>query len=163
MKRYLLAATAAFAALLASLSSVSAGEEAYGVALGAMTCGESTCHSASVPWPNSSVSQREFVVWSERDPHAKSYATLQTPRARSIAAAVGQGEPTKSTKCLGCHAYTPAEAEETHRVEDGVSCEACHGAASAWLGVHSSGLYFYGENIENGMYPTTDATARAEL
>ena len=128
-----------------------------------MTCGESTCHSASIPWPNSSVSQREYIVWRERDPHAKSYQTLTTERARNIAAAVGQGAPTSSAKCLGCHAFVPEQAEETYSVEDGVSCEACHGAASAWLGVHTSGLYFYGANLEKGMYPTTDAAARAEL
>lgn len=159
-------AAVAFATLAISLFSPSdgrAGEEEVGVALGAMTCGESTCHSASTPWPNSSVSQREYVVWRERDPHAKSYQTLQSTRAKQIARAIGAGEPTQAAKCLGCHSYTPAKAEEAHSVEDGVSCEACHGAASAWLGVHSSGLYFYGANLEKGMYPTTDASARAEL
>ncbi|MEL7462980.1 MAG: multiheme c-type cytochrome [Pseudomonadota bacterium] len=157
---------AALAALLILITPAAlAGDGQVHVALGAMTCSQSTCHSASTPWPNSSVSQREYVVWRERDPHSGSYATLQTPRAKGIARAIGAGDPTQATRCLGCHAFNhPADKrEDTFDITEGVTCEACHGPASNWLGVHAAGLYFYGENIANGMYPTTDATARAEL
>lgn len=152
-------------ALLATPFLAKADEPREGVALGATTCGQSTCHAAEIPWPNSAVSQREYAVWKERDPHSGAYQTLKTPRARSIARAMGYGDPTSARRCLGCHAFAhPADKrEESFDISEGVTCEACHGAASRWLGVHASGLYFYGENLANGMYPTTDATARAEL
>jgi hypothetical protein len=134
-------------------------------ALGATTCGQSTCHSADKPWPNSSVTQREYVVWREKDPHAKSFNTLQTKKASSIARNLGLGSPTSAKLCLDCHSFNiaPDHREATFNQADGVQCEACHGAASEWLGVHQAGLYFYQRNVDEGMYPTTDPVARAEL
>ncbi len=141
------------------------GEATLGVALGATTCGASTCHSAAEPWPNSAVSQREYIVWKESDPHANSWTALTSPRAKAITARLGLGAPTEQKLCLGCHALPlpPEKREESFDITEGVTCEACHGPASAWLGVHTAGLYFYGENLANGMYPTTDPSARADL
>jgi hypothetical protein len=134
-------------------------------ALGAVACGQSTCHSATKPWPNSSVTQREFVIWHEKDPHARAYQTLQSPRAQAIARDLGFRSATSAKLCLDCHTLNvpPARTEPTFNVAEGVTCEACHGLASEWLGVHQTGLYFYQRNIDEGMYPTTDPTARAEL
>ncbi|MEX2519133.1 MAG: multiheme c-type cytochrome [Paracoccaceae bacterium] len=146
-------------------SQSTAGEAAHGVALGATTCGASTCHAAAEPWPNSSVSQKEYLIWKEKDPHARSYDALGSARAKAIARRLGVGEPTSTAKCLGCHALNlPADRrEDTFDITEGVTCESCHGPASGWLGVHSSGLYFYAQNLEKGMYPTTDPIARADL
>ena len=134
-------------------------------ALGVVTCSQSTCHSASKPWPNSSVTQQEAVVWKERDPHAKSFQTLQSGKARQIAGNLGLGSPTSAKLCLDCHSLniSAKHREDTFNQAEGVTCEACHGPASNWLGVHQTGLYFYQRNIDEGMYPTTDPTARAEL
>ncbi|MEM1298135.1 MAG: multiheme c-type cytochrome [Pseudomonadota bacterium] len=140
--------------------------EAHDVkALGATTCSQSTCHSAEKPWPNSSVTQQEYVVWKAQDPHAKSFKTLQTKKARSIAGNLGLGSPTSAKLCLDCHTLNiaPDHREDTFNQAEGVTCESCHGPASGWLGVHQTGLYFYQRNLEEGMYPTTDPTARAEL
>ncbi len=145
-------------------SGVAAAHDAPDV-LGATTCGQSTCHSASKPWPNSSVTQREYVTWKEKDPHAKSYQTLQTSKAKQIAANLGYRSPTSAKLCLDCHSLNVDEAhrEASFDQTEGVICEACHGAASSWLGVHQTGLYFYQRNVDEGMYPTTDPTKRAEL
>lgn len=134
-------------------------------AVGAMTCGSATCHSAEKPWPNSSVTQREFVVWKEKDPHAKSYETLTGGKAQGISRKLGLGDATQAKLCLSCHTYNPApeDIETTFDHTLGVSCEGCHGPASNWLGVHQTGLYFYQRNIDEGMYPTTDPRKRAEL
>ena len=134
-------------------------------AVGAMTCGSSTCHSAETPWPNSSVTQREYVTWKEKDPHAKSFQTLTTRKAQGISRRLGLGDASQAGLCLSCHSYKP----EPHEIETtfdhtlGVSCEGCHGKASNWLGVHQAGLYFYQRNVDEGMYPTTDPRKRAEL
>lgn len=134
-------------------------------ALGAVACGQSTCHSAEKPWPNSSVTQREFITWHEKDPHAQAYRTLEGARAQSIARDLGYRSATSAKLCLDCHSLNvPASmTEPTFNQAEGVTCEACHGLASEWLGVHQTGLYFYQRNIDEGMYPTTDPTARAEL
>jgi hypothetical protein len=44
---------------------------------------------------------------------------------------------------------------------DGVGCEACHGGAEFWLGVHMSGTT-HKQNVEAGLYPTDEPRARAE-
>ena len=136
-----------------------------GIALGTVNCSQSTCHAADIPWPNSSVSQKEYIVWKERDPHAQSYKALTSKRGQAIARRVGYGDATKANKCLNCHAHNVPEdqREDTFDITEGVTCEACHGNASQWLGVHTAGLYYYSKNVERGMYPTTDPTARAEL
>jgi hypothetical protein len=157
---------AAFLGFLAvATNGASAGEADLGDTLGAQTCGTSTCHAADKPWPNSAVSQVEHKVWTERDPHSKSFKALESERGQAIARRVGYGDATTADKCLGCHAHNvPEETREgTFDISEGVTCEACHGPASRWLGVHSSGLYYYSRNLEAGMYPTTDASARADL
>lgn len=134
-------------------------------ALGATTCGNSTCHSAAAPWPNSAVRQIEYDVWKAEDPHARSYTALSSARAISIARTLGLGDPQSETTCLSCHAYVVPEAarEATYDITEGVTCEACHGAASKWVGVHAAGLYFTNANVEAGMYPTSNPQARADL
>ena len=144
----------------------SAPVEAHDVkAMGATTCGQSTCHSADVPWPNSSVSQREYVTWKEKDPHAKSFQTLQSKKARKIARDLGYASATSAKLCLDCHSFNVSQKhrEDTFNQAEGVTCEACHGPASEWIGVHQAGLYFYQRNVDEGMYPTTHPTKRAEL
>ncbi len=140
--------------------------EAHDVkAMGATTCGQSTCHSADIPWPNSSVSQREYVTWKNKDPHAQSFKTLQSKKARKIARDLGYASATSAKLCLDCHSFNISQKhrEETFNQAEGVTCEACHGPASSWIGVHQTGLYFYQRNIDEGMYPTAHPTARAEL
>ena len=140
-------------------------EAAVDITMGATTCGASTCHSAQTPWPNSAVSQREYIQWKTKDPHSGTYETLTGKRAQRIARQTGQGDPTQSPKCLGCHAFQVPEfkREAAYDITEGVTCEACHGPASGWLGVHTAGLYFYSKNIQKGMYPTTDPAARSKL
>lgn len=134
-------------------------------ALGATTCGQATCHSAEKPWPNSSVTQREYVTWNAKDPHAKSFDVLKTAKANQIARDLGYARATSAKLCLDCHSFNIPQSmrEATFNQAEGVTCEACHGPASNWLGVHQAGLYFYQRNLDEGMYPTTDPRARAEL
>ncbi|MGD1926585.1 MAG: multiheme c-type cytochrome [Paracoccaceae bacterium] len=149
-----------------ALGLLTPGASAHDVkALGATTCGQATCHSAETPWPNSSVTQREYVTWKARDPHAKSFQTLQTKKATAIARDLGYRSATSAKLCLDCHTFniSPKHREETFNQAEGVTCEACHGPASEWIGVHQAGLYFYQRNVDEGMYPTTEPTKRAEL
>lgn len=72
----------------------------------------------------------QFKKWSE-GPHGKAYATLGTPEAKEVAAKLGIDDPQKSGKCLKCHSTAYNFTEELQvpelPVEEGVSCESCHG------------------------------------
>lgn len=63
----------------------------------------------------------QFAKWSA-DPHSKAFASLK-------------GAEAKNPKCLKCHS-TAASVDQalvtTITVEEGVSCESCHGPGSAY-------------------------------
>lgn len=64
-------------------------------------------------------------------PHAKAFERLATPEAKEVAAKLGIADPQQSGACLKCHstAYNFSETLQVADlpVEDGVSCESCHG------------------------------------
>jgi hypothetical protein len=73
--------------------------------------------------------------------HAGAYTTLASKKAKAVAKGLEIEDPQKSDKCLVCH-VTGHEASaklkgEKYSVEEGVSCEACHGPASDYLKSHS--------------------------
>ncbi len=86
----------------------------------------------------------QFKIWSESK-HAGAYEVLATEEAKKTAAALGIEDPQKSSKCLKCHAtaYFFTEKHATNiavskkgkprlTVEEGVGCETCHWAGSAY-------------------------------
>ena len=134
-----------------------------GAHIGVTTCSASSCHGDVNRPRGSSVAGNEYLIWSKQDKHHNSFAVLQTPPALRIAKALGLPDAASQKLCLDCHtdnAAADARGPQFH-VEDGVGCEACHGAASGWLGTHISGLPRQ-TNITNGMYPTDQPIARAE-
>jgi hypothetical protein len=76
---------------------------------------------------------KQLAIW-QASPHAKAWATLATPEAKKIAEGKKIADPQKSEKCAKCHTTGYGAAAnlkaETFKVEDGVGCEACHGAGS---------------------------------
>ena len=133
--------------------------------LGVQTCAGSTCHGAVKPWQNSSVLQNEAITWRKHDHHARAYKTLGKERALRIAKNLGIEDPQKDDTCLNCHANNVPKAKRAKNftLNDGVTCEACHGGAEKWLGVHVAGVGGRKENIEAGQYPTEQPIARAKL
>ncbi len=83
-----------------------------------------------------------FVVW-EKSGHAKAFEALKSDAAKKIAKEKGLSKPPhESPECLKCHVTGGGSAknvEATFKMEDGVGCEACHGAASAYKMLHSKG------------------------
>ncbi|HUP91481.1 MAG TPA: multiheme c-type cytochrome [Solimonas sp.] len=133
--------------------------------VGVVICSNSTCHGASSPSAFASVQQNEFLVWKQKDPHARAYASLGTERAQQIAARLGIDKAQGAAACLVCHSdYVPAARRgKNHSNADGVACEACHGGAQRWLGVHSAGITGHEGNLKLGMFPTENPKARARL
>jgi hypothetical protein len=78
----------------------------------------------------------QFQQW-EKSTHAKAFATLQGEKAKQIATEKKLAKPAhESPECLKCHATAfPVMASlATAKVtlEEGVSCESCHGPGSAY-------------------------------
>ncbi len=133
--------------------------------LGAASCASSTCHGSTTVYPDSKVMQNEFTVWQESDRHARSYATLSKPRSRSIANKLGLGDPTQAKVCLDCHTNNQPVAlrGEKFQIEDGVSCEACHGGSDQWIATHTNKSVAHADNLKAGMYATENPVQRAEM
>lgn len=161
---FLFAAALAFAPALSWAQSVLP-FKSEAIHLGVSSCGGSSCHGALEPWPNSTVQQNEFITWQEKDPHAKAYKTLMSEQSKRIAKNLGLTNAYEADMCLDCHAdNVPQERRaKGFQISDGVGCEACHGGAVEWLGVHVSGLADHSKNIAAGMFPTETPLARAKL
>jgi hypothetical protein len=143
--------------------SVVAPEPGVGVWVGPHTCGSALCHGAAVPRGVYPVRQDEYHVWSLEDPHARAGESLSTERARLIAANLGLGRPAHlEPSCLACHAPPPGgPAVVAFGVEDGVTCESCHGAAGGWLGGHDEEGWSHADSLAAGMADLRHPAARA--
>lgn len=133
---------------------------------GTVTCASSLCHGSIKLWKDSNVLQNEYVTWSRTDKHAKAYNKLLNAQSQKIARNLGLKEPAHEAKiCLDCHAhYVPIERHgERFKQIDGITCEACHGPAEKWIKTHVEPDASHDRNVENGLYPTSDAPARARM
>ena len=78
----------------------------------------------------------QFSKW-RMSAHARAFAVLATQEAYEIAKAEGiEGAPQHSEACLKCHTTSYHDAthvsQESYWIYEGVGCEACHGAGSAY-------------------------------
>ena len=105
---------------------------------GVATCASTTCHGAARPLAGTTVQQNEYVTWSEFDPHAGALRRLRDERASGIARRLGLGPADQAPACLACHSEVVATAPRGPKFQqdDGIGCEACHGAAENWLAGH---------------------------
>ncbi len=80
-------------------------------------------------------SGNQYELWLN-GPHAKAYEVLASEKSKEIAKGLGIEDPQKSDQCLSCHVTAhgvKAELkEETLTLEEGVSCEQCHGPGSVY-------------------------------
>jgi hypothetical protein len=77
-----------------------------------------------------------YAVW-EKSPHAKAFETLKSKEAEEIAKKKGlKKSAAESPECLKCHVPGGGAVAGVTNTE-GVTCEGCHGPASAYLNLHS--------------------------
>jgi len=126
---------------------------------GALTCSTSSCHGGAAE------KSRQYVIWSQRDVHSRSYATLGTARSARMAEALGIKDPLTERRCTTCHA--PIATVETGLVmpgakaSEGVSCVSCHGPLEGWLRNHTRPDYTHADRVAAGMRDLRDLNARA--
>ena len=128
------------------------------------SCSSSSCHGSVKPRAGSRILQDEYSTWVVSDKHAKAYNVLTGAVGERIGRILGIGKSEESPKCLACHALdVPAEQRaKTFDLSDGVSCESCHGPASAWLGEHTTRGWTHAQSVALGMYDTRDLAKRTE-
>jgi hypothetical protein len=132
--------------------------------LGAASCSGSSCHGNSTPRTKLRIPQNEFYIWSQKDRHAKAYEVLTSPDSKRIAQHLRIEKPEASKRCLVCHAVDVDQWQQgsLYDVTEGVTCEACHGAAEKWLGPHIRRDWDAKKRAEFGMYNTKDLATRAD-
>ncbi len=94
--------------------------------VGAKGC--KTCH-------NTKKQGRQYKIWLNSK-HAQAYKTLASEKAKAIAKEKGIADPQKAGECLQCHvtAYG-VDAKllgKKYSIEEGVSCESCHGPGKVY-------------------------------
>jgi hypothetical protein len=104
---------------LASLFFLSFSVLAENKYVGAKMCG--MCHKGEKKGA-------QFEIW-QKSKHADAYKILTSAKSAEIATAKGLKKPAnESPECLECHAMS----NDPKLIVDGVQCESCHGAGSAY-------------------------------
>lgn len=132
--------------------------------LGATTC--DGCHNGDV--------DRAYSLWrgpNDTGAHFRAYKTLYEERsvrmAQILAGYDGQSaDPRQRADCLACHSFghdIPSRLRDSGSfdIQEGVTCEACHGRAELWRGPHqekTNPWHFRpaAEWLEKGMYEMRD-------
>jgi hypothetical protein len=128
-------------------------------------CAASNCHGSVQPKTLTHINQNEFSIWASQDKHQQAYAVLSKPVSLRMGKILGlEQAPSKSDKCLVCHALdVPADHRAgSFQLDDGVSCENCHGPAVGWLGPHTVKGWTHQQSLQLGMYDTRDLVKRSE-
>jgi hypothetical protein len=146
---------------------------------GAGSCAAAACHNGNGPRGSKG---SEYTTWVTHDPHARAVEVLYDKRSQRIEKnrkrprEVDENHPESDPLCLNCHVQPGIETylsqtrklprRDTFSLDDGVSCEACHGAAGGWLTQHYTDTWRGlkpEEKDAQGMRNTRDLRVRAEL
>jgi hypothetical protein len=127
-------------------------------------CAATSCHGSVKPLADTRIFQNEYSIWVVQDKHSRAYNALTSPIGERIGRILGIGKSEEAPKCLACHALdvAPEARAKTFDLSDGVSCESCHGPASAWLGPHTTRGWTHAQSVAAGMYDTRDLVQRTE-
>ncbi len=80
---------------------------------------------------------KQLEVW-KNSKHAQAFEVLKSDKAAEFAKAKGVKTAAEAKECLECHTTGYGEPQEkSFKMEMGVQCEACHGAASAFKPIHN--------------------------
>ena len=124
-------------------------------------CNTKDCHGSEAP--KGSPALNEYTVWKGSDPHSKAFTTLYKAPSKAIGTAMNIPKVFESPKCLTCHSKIVEAAQVVEgakwSVQNGVSCEVCHGPAEKWLKPHATpkeSNWSHKQSVENGMADLRD-------
>jgi Cytochrome c554 and c-prime len=128
------------------------------------SCSSTSCHGSIAPRTDNRVKQNEYSVWIVRDKHSKAYQALTGMVGERMATILNIGKAEEAPKCLACHALDvpAADRARTFDLSEGVSCESCHGPASAWLGPHTERNWTHEQSVQAGMTDLRDVALRTD-
>ncbi len=126
MRRVILGVTAVLVLCVSGLI-LAEGQHKY---VGVKKC--SICHKLEAKG-------NQYGQWLATD-HAKAFKTLSTVQAKETAAKAGvSGSPDQAPQCLKCHVTAfgvdASLLDEGFSKEDGIQCEACHGAGGDYKSI----------------------------
>ena len=133
--------------------------------IGPGSCAATSCHGSVKPVPGSRILQDEYSTWILQDKHSRAYQALTGELGERMARILKVGaKAEEAPKCLVCHALytTPEQRGRVFEISEGVSCESCHGPASAWLGPHTTRDWPHEKSIALGMYDTRGLIPRTQ-
>ena len=133
--------------------------------IGPGSCAATSCHGSVKPIAGSRILQNEYSTWILQDKHSRAYQALTGEVGERMARILKLGtKAEESPKCLACHAlYTMQEQRgRAFEISEGVSCENCHGPASAWLGPHTTSSWPHEKSVALGMTDTRNVIHRTE-
>ncbi len=108
--------------------------------LGNPTCTGAKCHNSDAELQGGQMIGDEYLIWEQKDPHFKAFATLSSADSKDIASKLSIADAAASSRCLSCHATDVPEAQrgEKWALDQAVSCEACHGPAEVYRDPHAN-------------------------
>ena len=131
--------------------------------VGPGSCSAVACHGAIRAVPGARILQTEYSTWLSQDRHARATEVLSNTISQRMGRILGIGNPQQAQKCLACHGLdVPASLRARTFATEGVSCEACHGPATGWLGYHVTRDATHAESVKRGMYDTKDVVKRTD-
>lgn len=134
--------------------------------MGVASCSSSGCHGGVVGKNVTPVLQNEYHTWLKYDRHSKAYETLFSQHSAAIAKNLGIDKAHDAPECLNCHSTYVSNKSLQGRyysVEEGVSCESCHGAAERYLSPHSRKGASHSKNLTLGLIDLSDYHTRAQV
>jgi len=133
--------------------------------IGPGSCAATSCHGSVKPIAGSRILQNEYSTWIIQDKHSRAFQALTGDVGERMARILKLGAKAEEVpKCLVCHALytTPEQRGRPFEISEGVTCENCHGPASAWLGPHTTRSWAHEKSIALGMHDTRDVIHRTE-
>jgi len=139
--------------------------EEQGQFSGPGACSATSCHGSIRPRAESRILQTEYSTWVVKDKHSRAYLALTGEVGERMASLLKlKGKAEEEKKCLVCHSlYAPeAKRARTFELNEGVSCENCHGPAGGWLGGHTTRDWTHEKSVQMGMFDTRNLIHRTE-
>lgn len=133
--------------------------------IGPGSCAATSCHGSVKPIAGSRILQNEYSTWILQDKHSRAYQALTGEVGQRMARILKlDAKAEEAPKCLACHTLytTPEQRGRALEISEGVSCENCHGPASAWLGPHTTRSWQHEKSVALGMTDTRNVIHRTE-